>query len=165
MRARYYDYQTQQFLTHDPLAAPQALDQPYAYANRNPVNYIDPSGTNPEDDEFQQGGKAPIGASFVPGGGGGARAATAANEFAIWFSEIRAINPLIELDLIGVGRGRTAQWLTPKRVERDPNCVPCSIAGTGDAAHLGRYAASLTPAQPSMPFVGPHGNKSSEPEA
>jgi hypothetical protein len=78
MRACCYGPQTQQCLTRDPI---EALDQPYAYANRNPVNYIDPSGTDPEDNEFPQGGrgsKAPTqNGSTVPGGGGGTAAAYA----------------------------------------------------------------------------------------
>ena len=37
-----YDPQTQQFLTRDPV---EALDQQYVYANRNPVNFVDPTST------------------------------------------------------------------------------------------------------------------------
>lgn len=42
MRARYYDPQTGQFLTRDPLAA--LTRQPYDYAAENPENITDPSG-------------------------------------------------------------------------------------------------------------------------
>jgi RHS repeat-associated protein len=40
LRARYYDPVTGRFLSQDPAQA----GQPYAYANSNPVNLIDPSG-------------------------------------------------------------------------------------------------------------------------
>ena len=42
MRGRHYDPETQQFLSRDPLEA--LSGQPYVYANRNPVNYVDPDG-------------------------------------------------------------------------------------------------------------------------
>jgi RHS repeat-associated protein len=42
MRARYYDPLTQQFLTRDPSGL--SGGEPYVYANRNPVNYTDPTG-------------------------------------------------------------------------------------------------------------------------
>jgi RHS repeat-associated protein len=42
LRARYYDPQTQQFLTKDPLE--RITGQPYVYAYGNPVNYTDPTG-------------------------------------------------------------------------------------------------------------------------
>jgi len=87
-------------------------------------------------------------------------AAAAVNEFAVWFSGIRPINILSELDLIGTGRGKTAQWLTPKRVVRDPECVHCLIAATGDEANLGRYAASLDSADHLKPVSGRGRNKS-----
>ncbi|MBF6611887.1 MAG: SBBP repeat-containing protein [Chloroflexi bacterium] len=41
-RARYYDPQTQQFISRDP--AVERTGQPYGYAYGNPVNYTDPSG-------------------------------------------------------------------------------------------------------------------------
>lgn len=40
--ARYYDPQTVQFLTQDPLVA--LTGEPYSYANDNPINNTDPSG-------------------------------------------------------------------------------------------------------------------------
>jgi RHS repeat-associated protein len=52
MRARYYDPQTRQFLTRDPLVA--LTRQPYLYANGNPVNFTDPSGL--DDFEGSSGG-------------------------------------------------------------------------------------------------------------
>ncbi len=42
MQARYYDPQTAQFLTSDPLAP--LTGQPYSYTGANPVNFTDPSG-------------------------------------------------------------------------------------------------------------------------
>lgn len=41
-RARYYDPTTGQFITRDPLEA--LTRQPYAYANGDPLTYVDPSG-------------------------------------------------------------------------------------------------------------------------
>lgn len=45
LRARYYDPQTAQFLTQDPLVA--LTGQAYNYAGDNPVNNVDPSGEAP----------------------------------------------------------------------------------------------------------------------
>jgi RHS repeat-associated protein len=42
LRARYYDPNTQQFLTVDPLV--DETGQPYGYAADNPMNVVDPSG-------------------------------------------------------------------------------------------------------------------------
>ena len=42
LRARYYDPQTGQFLTRDPLE--QLTRQPYSYVNDNPLNGTDPTG-------------------------------------------------------------------------------------------------------------------------
>jgi len=42
LRARHYDSETQQFISRDPFEA--FSGQPYAYANRNPVNFADPTG-------------------------------------------------------------------------------------------------------------------------
>ncbi len=42
LRARYYDPATESFLTRDPREG--STGQPYAYANGNPLNVIDPSG-------------------------------------------------------------------------------------------------------------------------
>jgi RHS repeat-associated protein len=57
MGTRYYDPQTGQFLTSDPLRA--VTRQPYAYANGDPVNFTDPSG-------LQAGGSCSI---SLPGPG------------------------------------------------------------------------------------------------
>jgi RHS repeat-associated protein len=42
LRARYYDPTTAQFLTRDPLV--DLTEQPYGYANADPLNFSDPSG-------------------------------------------------------------------------------------------------------------------------
>jgi RHS repeat-associated protein len=42
LRARYYDPNTQQFLTVDPIA--DQIGQPYGYGGDNPVNAVDPTG-------------------------------------------------------------------------------------------------------------------------
>ena len=39
---RYYDPSTDQFISVDPMV--QETDQPYAYANDNPLNFVDPLG-------------------------------------------------------------------------------------------------------------------------
>jgi RHS repeat-associated protein len=44
LRARYYDPQTGQFLSRDPLES--STGQPYSYADDNPVNGTDPTGLN-----------------------------------------------------------------------------------------------------------------------
>jgi RHS repeat-associated protein len=43
MGARYYDARSGRFLSPDPVSYPLCLD-PYAYANGDPINYIDPDG-------------------------------------------------------------------------------------------------------------------------
>lgn len=42
LRARYYDPQTAQFISQDPLV--DVTGEPYAYASNNPTNFIDPTG-------------------------------------------------------------------------------------------------------------------------
>jgi RHS repeat-associated protein len=52
MRARYYDPQTAQFLTRDPLGFASGSQNPYAYTNNDPTNLTDPtglSGCNPQE--------------------------------------------------------------------------------------------------------------------
>lgn len=66
--------------------------------------------------------------------------AAATNEFAVYVSGIRPVQAYTELDLLGVGRSLQSQWLTPVRVDPDPACVQCSLAGAGDAAGIERYA-------------------------
>jgi len=68
-------------------------------------------------------------------------AATATNEFAMLVSGLRTVAPFIELDLLGVGRMVKSQWLTPRRVKRNPECVQCTLAGLGDKASVERYAS------------------------
>ena len=69
--ARYYDPRVSIFLNVDPLA--EKTMQPYAYANNNPVMFIDPTGMEPEDcpscpknnqqDRPRKAGKRPEGMS------------------------------------------------------------------------------------------------------
>lgn len=66
-------------------------------------------------------------------------AAVAVNELAVFVSGVRPVHVYTEFDLLGVGRPRKSQWVTPRRVERDPGCVHCPVAGTGDAARIERY--------------------------
>lgn len=63
MRARYYDPSTQQFLTRDPLGA--SAGQPYAYADRNPVNYTDPSGLQTEEEEGGLEGSSAVNCTLI----------------------------------------------------------------------------------------------------
>jgi molybdopterin/thiamine biosynthesis adenylyltransferase len=67
-----------------------------------------------------------------------ALAATAANEFAVYVSGVRLIQPFLELDLLGNGRSVKGQWLTPVKVSRKPGCPACEHAGTGDQADIER---------------------------
>jgi len=65
-------------------------------------------------------------------------AASAASEFAIYVSGVRPIQPLSELDLLGVGRSIKGQWLTPVRVSQKSGCPACEYTGTGDQAKIER---------------------------
>jgi molybdopterin/thiamine biosynthesis adenylyltransferase len=67
-----------------------------------------------------------------------ALAAAAANEFAMYVSGARPVQPLLELDLLGVGRSVKGQWLTPIRVSQKPGCPACDLAGLGDKADIER---------------------------
>jgi molybdopterin/thiamine biosynthesis adenylyltransferase len=67
-----------------------------------------------------------------------ALAAAAASELAMYVSGARPVQPLLELDLLGVGRSVKAQWLTPVRVSRKPGCPACDLAGLGDKADVER---------------------------
>jgi molybdopterin/thiamine biosynthesis adenylyltransferase len=67
-------------------------------------------------------------------------AAIAVNEFAVYVSGLRPVQPYSELDLLGVGRATKGQWLTPRQVDRRSGCVQCTLAGIGDAASVNRYA-------------------------
>lgn len=65
-----------------------------------------------------------------------ALAAAAASEFAVYISGARPVQPLLELDLLGVGRSVKGQWLTPVRASRKPGCPACDLAGLGDKADI-----------------------------
>jgi uncharacterized protein RhaS with RHS repeats len=79
MRARYYDPATEQFISRDPQEA--TTGQPYVYANRNPINFVDPHGAlprlvladvGPEEQDWGKGlgsGRAQSGSASTPGGG------------------------------------------------------------------------------------------------
>jgi len=71
MRARYYDPQTGQFVTQDPLHA--ITEEPYAYTADDPVNGTDPSGLcnkDPFTGSFWTSGNCLSGAEGGPNGGG-----------------------------------------------------------------------------------------------
>lgn len=65
-----------------------------------------------------------------------ALAAAAASEFAIYVSGARPVQPLLELDLLGIGRAVKGQWLTPVRVTKKPGCPACENSGIGDHAEI-----------------------------
>jgi molybdopterin/thiamine biosynthesis adenylyltransferase/proteasome lid subunit RPN8/RPN11 len=67
-------------------------------------------------------------------------ASLALNELALYLSGARLVNPLTELDLLGVARPLAAQWAVPQRITRNPGCVTCTQAWLGDASGLSRYA-------------------------
>lgn len=67
-----------------------------------------------------------------------ALAATATNEFAVYISGVRPIQPFLELDLLGSGRSVKGQWLTPVKVSRKPGCPACEHTGMGDGAKTER---------------------------
>jgi molybdopterin/thiamine biosynthesis adenylyltransferase len=62
------------------------------------------------------------------------------NELALYLSGARPVNPLTQLDLLGIGRPVAAQWAVPQRVDRNSGCVTCAQAGVGDGSDLSRYA-------------------------
>lgn len=68
-----------------------------------------------------------------------ALSASAVSEIAVFTSGLRAVQPLTELDLLGVGRALKAQWLTPVRAAKKAGCPACEVAGTGDRANIERY--------------------------
>jgi molybdopterin/thiamine biosynthesis adenylyltransferase len=67
-----------------------------------------------------------------------ALAAAAASEFAVYVSGARPLQPLLELDLIGVGRSVKSQWLTPVRVAHKRGCPACELVGLVDMAEIER---------------------------
>lgn len=73
-------------------------------------------------------------------------AATATNEFVLFASGVRPVNPYTELDLLGTGRAVEGQWFVPRRVSKLDGCVQCATASSGDEAGIERYG-SVTPAQ------------------
>jgi len=62
--------------------------------------------------------------------------AAAINELAILVSGSRDVNPFLEIDLLGIGRGSKGQYMSPIVYKKDPNCVECTLAGLGDAAGI-----------------------------
>jgi len=70
----------------------------------------------------------------------GAIAMAAVNELATFVSGLRIPHPMTILDLLGIDRPLRSQWLTPSRVSRDPGCVHCAAAWSGDATDVERYA-------------------------
>ncbi len=70
-------------------------------------------------------------------------AGVAVTEFAMYVSNLRPVNVYTDLDLLGVGRSMKSQWLTPKRVKSNPGCVVCTVADTGDATDIERYARAI----------------------
>lgn len=66
-------------------------------------------------------------------------AAMAANEFAVFVSGVRPVNPYTEFDLLGAGRPLKSQWVAPRRVEKLSGCIECTLAGAGDGARIERY--------------------------
>ena len=71
----------------------------------------------------------------------GAAVNAAVTEFAVYLSGVRNVNHRTDLDLLGAGR-MPAQWMTPTRVRKREECVPCTLADEGDAAQLSRYIIS-----------------------
>lgn len=67
-----------------------------------------------------------------------ALAAAAVNEFAVYVSGARTVQPLLEFDLLGVGRSVKGQWLTPVRAARKSGCPGCELSGLGDSADIER---------------------------
>lgn len=63
-------------------------------------------------------------------------AAAAVSELSIYVSGLRPINPLLEYDILGVGRAIKGQWSTPVRVVRKPKCPQCEEVGNGDGARI-----------------------------
>lgn len=70
LRARYYDPETSQFLTRDPLVGTTL--EPYAYASNDPVNATDPTGLCPEGQVKRGSACYTIRVSGNPGPGQGA---------------------------------------------------------------------------------------------
>lgn len=69
----------------------------------------------------------------------GLLASAAVNEFAVYVSGIRCVNPYTEVDLLGAARAVPGQWVTPRIVSKAANCIACSTAGQGDRTDIERY--------------------------
>ncbi len=80
-----------------------------------------------------------------------ALAAMAASELAVLVSGVRPVNHYTEFDMLGVGRPLGSQWVTPRRVEKNPNCIECSLAGAGDDAGIERYVRGMPDAMVDTP--------------
>ena len=63
----------------------------------------------------------------------------AINEFLIYCTGDRPINPYLEYDMLGKGRPGSAQWLTPRVLKSIEGCIHCTNAGEGDKVGLERY--------------------------
>jgi len=72
----------------------------------------------------------------------GAVASIAIMEFLILLSGARPFVQFLVYDILGGGRGRNSQWLTPQRQERSSGCFECTLDGIGDAVDLARYSPS-----------------------
>jgi molybdopterin/thiamine biosynthesis adenylyltransferase len=68
-----------------------------------------------------------------------ALAAMAVNELAVLVSGVRPVSHYTEFDLLGIGRPLASQWVTPRRVMKQPGCIECTLAGAGDGARIERY--------------------------
>ena len=66
-------------------------------------------------------------------------ASLAVTEFLNFVTGTRAAQPFIVYDMLGTGRGRNAQWVTPQKVERLEGCFECSLTGVGDTVNVERY--------------------------
>jgi len=69
----------------------------------------------------------------------GIMASLAVTEFLNLVCGVRPPQPLLVYDMIGEGRGRNAQWVTPQLLNQNTNCYECGLTGIGDAVDLTRY--------------------------
>lgn len=74
----------------------------------------------------------------------GAIASIAVNELALYLTGARPVQIYSELDLLGTGRTKPGQWLTPRLTEPNPECLTCTLASHGDAIAIDRYALANT---------------------
>ena len=66
-------------------------------------------------------------------------ASLAITEFINLTTGVRTPSHFLAYDMLGIGRGRNAQWVVPQRVEKAEGCFECSLSGVGDAVNLVRY--------------------------